>query len=191
MKLGLIVNCLANTCDYSLFQALSQWGKLVSSFEILTLIFSLFPYLQIKIKADGPGHGIILHLQLLNNRLKQFCKKFARMNYAIFWWIWIAFLFFLRVWQSVSDVRRELMFWKKIKIPWFFECWRTLVEFVCHHWSVRVTLLNRSVLFGGNTHRGGGTPIHGSLGYIIWFFVLWEMAWFWGRVSVFPFWRYI
>ena len=37
-----------------------------------------------KIKAFVPGHGIILHLQLLNNRLKQFCKKLTRMNYVIF-----------------------------------------------------------------------------------------------------------
>ena len=57
---------------------------------------------------------------------------------------------------AVSDVRRELMFWKKIKIPWSFEYWRTLVEFVCHHWSVRVTLLYRSMLFEGNTQRGRG-----------------------------------
>ena len=73
-----------------------------------------------KIKAVVPGHGIILHLQLLrNNRLKQFCKKLTRMNYVIFNILMDPnnlSVFFI-VWQS--DVRRG----KKIKVPilWVLE----------------------------------------------------------------------
>ena len=64
-----------------------------------------------KIEAVVPGHGLILHLQLLNNRLKQFCKNFTRMNYVIF--NILMYLNNLSVFPqgvAVSDVRRELMF---------------------------------------------------------------------------------
>ena len=63
---------------------------------------------------------------------------------------------------AVSDIRRELLFWKKIKIPilWVLEnsgvC---LSSLKCKSHSPK------QILFGGNTQGGGGIPIHGI--YII------------------------
>ena len=54
---------------------------------------------------------------------------------------------------AVSDVRRELIFYKKIKIPilWVLE---NMSGFVCRHFSVSVTLPYRSKLSEGNMQGG-------------------------------------
>ena len=68
----------------------------------------------IKIKAVVPGHRVVLHLQLLNNRLKQFYKKLTRMNYVIYNILMdLNNLSVFRQGVAVSDVRGELMFWKR------------------------------------------------------------------------------
>ena len=61
--------------------------------------------MQIKIKAVVPGHGIILHLPFLNNRLQklkqnELCNIVMDLNSLSVFPQGVA----------VSDVRRELMF---------------------------------------------------------------------------------
>ena len=110
-----------------------------------------------------------LHMKSISNFLR--CPRFS----------FVIALTVINKGEVVSDVRRKLMFWKKIKIPilWVLEN----TSGVCLS-SLKCKSQPPKQIYAcclEETPKGaGGTPIHG----IYDMFVFWERAWFWGSVSV-------